>query len=171
MINPFEILAIAPSLIPDNELVGKQYRLLIKQYHPDRFGFDSEEHDAALERTAQINAAYKLLGDRLNLAAYFLKSNGFEEGKEKMPMEFLMEMMDLNEAIAEAEIEEDTKRMTELIEEVNSFETENEKEFLAASSTYDLGNTSLAMDLLKDSYLKMKYILRLKERLINFAPR
>ena len=171
MINPFEILAIPPSLLPDKTLVDAQYRKLVKQYHPDRFGFDSEEHSAAVERTAQINAAYKLLGDKLNLAAYFLKSNGFEEGKEKMPDAFLMEMMDLNEAIAEAEMEGDATRMQQLMDEVSQFESANEKEFSAAASALDSGNTALSMQLLKDSYLKMKYILRLKERLINFAPR
>jgi molecular chaperone HscB len=171
MINPFEILAISPSLLPDKTLVDAQYRRLIKQHHPDRFSLDSEEHNAAMERTAQINAAYKLLGNKLNLAAYFLKSNGFEEGKEKMPAAFLMEMMDLNEALAEAEIEDDMPRMKQLFEEVSQFEADNDKEFLNAAFALNSGNTALSMQLLKDSYLKMKYILRLKERLINFAPR
>ena len=88
-----------------------------------------------------------------------------------MPDAFLMEMMDLNEAIAEAEMEGDATRMQQLMDEVSQFESANEKEFSAAASALDSGNTALSMQLLKDSYLKMKYILRLKERLINFAPR
>jgi molecular chaperone HscB len=171
MIDPFEILGLTPSLLPDMTLVDAQYRKMIKQYHPDRFGFDSEEHNAAVERTAKINSAYKLIGEKLSLSAYFLKSIGFEEGKDKMPDAFLMEMMDLNEAIAEAEMEGDESAMQKLIEEVSQFEASNEKEFSAAARAFDSGNTALWMELLKDSYLKMKYILRLKERLINFAPR
>ncbi len=171
MINPFEILEIAPTLLPEKEEVDAQYRKLIKLYHPDKFSFDSDEYNDALEHTSHINQAYKLLGDRIQIAAFFLKEDGFVEGQEKMPADFLMEMMDINESIAEAEIEGDEARFKAILTEVEQINAQNDKDYVLASEALKAENTGLAMQLLKKSYLKMKYILRLKERLINFAAR
>ena len=69
--------------------------------------FTPQQTAEALRMAAMNNAAYKTLTDSDATMAYVLKLNSVLEDEEKyaLPPAFLMEMMDINEAISEYELE------------------------------------------------------------------
>ena len=170
MSNYFDFYELPVKFNLNEQELKEKYFQLLKLNHPDFHVNDAEKYQASLVNSSFNNEAYKCLSNFYRRANYILSISALPLD-EKLPSDFLMEMMDLNEALAEAEIEDDMPRMKQLFEEVSQFEADNDKEFLNAAFALNSGNTALSMQLLKDSYLKMKYILRLKERLINFAPR
>ena len=56
--NPYEVLGLKPGAT--QEEIKKDYRNLIKQYHPDQYG-DNPLKDLAEEKMRDINAAYDAL--------------------------------------------------------------------------------------------------------------
>ena len=104
--NYFELYQIPVSFKPDMTLVKKRFYQLSREYHPDFFGNESTtEKERVLEISAQINKAYKILSDEEALIKYILMEKGLlkEEEKYQLPPEFLMEVMDLNEMLMDAE--------------------------------------------------------------------
>jgi len=174
MTNYFELYALPVSFHPDAEAVKKKYYELSRMYHPDRFAQAGGTQLAeALQMSAANNDAYKTLKDSDATIAYILKLNGLLENEEKyaLPPEFLMEMMDINEAISEAEIDpenEDAKQMA-----INSL---NEQLELWDDATqlliqrFEQGEKGKELLLaIKDQYFRKKYLLRIKERIDRFA--
>src|SRR4051812_37276855 len=104
MINYFEFYDIPETLNPDATVVRKRWQELNKIYHPDRYAnATAGEQSEAMQRTAFNNQVYKTLTDPERTLAYLLKLHGVLEDEEKynLPADFLMEMMELNEAIDE----------------------------------------------------------------------
>lgn len=101
----FALFGIPVSLRVDKAALRKSFFELSRQLHPDYHAqaTDAEQADV-LEAAASLNKAYKTLGDDDALIAYVLTEKGLMEAEEKYALdpEFLMEMMDLNEAVADA---------------------------------------------------------------------
>lgn len=103
--NYFELFDLPVSLSPDPALVKRRFYELSRLYHPDfHAGSLPEEKAGALNKSADINTALGILGNREQTIRYVLELRGLLEAEEKYPLPsaFLMEMMDLNEEIAEA---------------------------------------------------------------------
>ncbi len=86
--------------------LAARYRDLQKSVHPDRYASGSDrERLLAVQRTALINEAYQTLKDPLRRARYLLEQAGLDAGLESntaMDPAFLMEQMELREALDEA---------------------------------------------------------------------
>ena len=176
MLNYFELYDLPVSFHPDQAAVKAKYYELSRRYHPDRFAQAGAAGVAdALDMSSVNNAAYKTLQDGDWTMAYILKLNGLLEDEEKyaLPPGFLMEMMDINEAVSEYEIEptdEDARNMA-----INAL---NEQMELWDDAThllierFDKGekNKELILEI-KDQYFRKKYLLRIKERIDKFATR
>ena len=176
MINYFELYDLPVSFHPDQAVVKSKYYELSRLHHPDRFAQAGATGMAdALNMASINNAAYKTLRDSDATMAYILKRNGLLEDEEKyaLPPAFLMEMMDINEAVSESELDlanEDARNMA-----VNAL---NEQLELWDDATrllierFDKGEKDKALLLqVKDQYFRKKYLLRIKERIDRFAPR
>ena|SRR5271156_2577112 len=174
MTNYFELYALPVSFHPDTEAVKKKYYELSRMYHPDRFAQAGGTQLAeALQMSAANNEAYKTLKDSDATIAHILKLNGLLENEEKyaLPPDFLMEMMDINEAISEAEIDpenEDAKQMA-----INSLSEQLELWDDATQllmQRFEQGEKDKELLLaIKDQYFRKKYLLRIKERIDRFA--
>ena len=176
MQNHFLLYQLPVSFHPDQAVVKARYYELSRQYHPDRFaGADNTKKLEVLTIAAQNNEAWKALSNPDRTMAYVLQLNGLLEPEEKytLPPAFLMEMMDLNEAISEYEMDPaDTglrqRSADELDTQLSSWQAAAEK----LTARYDAGeheNTLLMQ--IKDMYFRKKYLLRIQERMNKFAAR
>ena len=89
----------------DLNSVAVLYRDLQKVVHPDRFASGSDkDRRLAMQKTSHINQAYQTLKDPVTRAQYMLQLQGVETNAETdttMDTEFLMEQMEIREAISE----------------------------------------------------------------------
>jgi molecular chaperone HscB len=71
--------------------------------HPDRFANSGDaERRASMQMTTQVNEAHRTLKSPVQRARYILELNGIDVGFETntvMPADFLMEQMELREAL------------------------------------------------------------------------
>jgi molecular chaperone HscB len=170
MTNYFELYQLPVTFHPDPVEVKRKFYELSRLYHPDRFAqTGGEELATALRMAAMNNDAYKTLRNPDATMAYILKLNNLLEDEEKynLPPAFLMEMMDINEAISDYEAMPDNEDAHQMA--INSL---NEQLELWEDATkiliekFDNGDKS--QDLLlqvKDQYFRKKYLLRIKERI------
>jgi molecular chaperone HscB len=176
MTNYFELYHMPVTFYPDPVEVKSKFYELSRLYHPDRFAqAGGEELSKALQVSAMNNEAYKTFKNPDATMAYILKMHNLLEEEEKyaLPPAFLMEMMDINEAVSDYEMDpenEDARQMA-----VNSL---NEQLELWNDATgiliqrFDKGEKDKELLLLiKDQYFRKKYLLRIKERIDRFATR
>jgi molecular chaperone HscB len=95
----------------DLNAVAGVYRELQKAVHPDRFASGSDqERRLAMQKTSLINHAFQTLKAPVARAQYMLQCQGVETNTETdttMDTGFLMEQMEIREAIAEVRDQSD----------------------------------------------------------------
>ncbi|MCX8086467.1 MAG: Fe-S protein assembly co-chaperone HscB [Rhodocyclaceae bacterium] len=94
------------------------YRDIQAKVHPDKHAHLSDsEKRLAMQWATHVNEAYQTLRDPLRRARYLLELAGHDVALEKntaMPPQFLIEQMELREAVAEAKEAQDLDRLDEL---------------------------------------------------------
>lgn len=158
--NYFELFELPVNINIDKTTLSKKYFELQKKYHPDFYAkADEADQQEALEKTSELNKAYKTLKDQDATIQYLLKLKGLlqEEEKYPLPPDFLMEVMELNENLSadsaaaietfEATIYTDVKP---IIEEYN-----------------DATVTNAELLQLKEYYYKKKYLQRILDRIVD----
>lgn len=109
--NYFEIFGLPVGFQIDTSSLTERYRELQKTVHPDRFASASDrDRRLAVQQAALINEALNTLKSPLKRARYLLQLNGVEFDDEKethMDPEFLMEQMELREAVADVRQQKD----------------------------------------------------------------
>ncbi len=165
----FKLFDLPRSFDVDKKALTKAYYRLSKEYHPDNFTLASaEEQASALSTTSDINTGYKILKNKQQRLRYVLQLLGvdFQEGKESMPQEFLMEMMDINEAIMDYKMDPNPDIRTKIETQVATFQTDIEsqvRENMAALKMDAPQQEQLTA--IKSCYLKSKYLKRLLDNL------
>lgn len=174
MVNIFELFEIPMSFHPDPAKVKTKFYALSRQFHPDRFSQSGPEALAeAMNKTAAINKAYKILTNHQQLVQYMLRFNNVIVDDEKFDLspDFLMDIMELNELLAEAEFEPSNSSLFE--EAKASFSSHFEiieEEMEALTNQYDSGFREKShLQKIKEIYFKLKYLLRIQERITKFA--
>lgn len=91
--------------LDDTEL-ERRYHELQARVHPDKHAhLDDTERRQTMQRATQANEAYQTLKAPLKRGRYLLELTGHDLGVEHntaMPVEFLVEQMELREAVAKA---------------------------------------------------------------------
>lgn len=174
MINYFELYELPVSLKPDAAVVKNKFYELSRRYHPDRFTLAEEATRAEALRMAAINNdAYKTLTSEDATLAYVLKMNSVLEDEEKytLPPDFLMEMMELNEAVSDYEMEPDNISLKEQATTALQTQLNEWKDVVAPlAGGFESNPTDKKILLqLKDFHFRKKYLLRIQERLATFA--
>jgi molecular chaperone HscB len=114
----------------------RRYKEMTKVLHPDRFArADGRARRASLERSVQLNLAWRTLSQPVSRAEYLLSLEGIEVGEpagskrseqagdratQPVDTALLIEVMDLREALAEARSRGDRARVATLIADVQS---------------------------------------------------
>ena len=121
----FDVFGISPGYDVDLDALEKQYRDLSLKLHPDRFAHaEARERRLSLEQTAALNEAWRVIKDPVRRAFYLLRLHGVNLEEEqaaeraKMPMEFLEEVMELREALAEAAAEKNLEKAQQMAGDV-----------------------------------------------------
>ena len=165
--NYFELYDIPVRLDTDPALLRKKWQEVSRVYHPDRFAnATGAERAIALQKSSLNNDAYRTLKDSDATLGYVLRLLGILEEDEKyaLPPAFLMEMMELNEAVGNASMAPDM--IHEARREYEAVMADWARQTSALAQRFNAGERSgELLGTLKDYYFRKKYLLRLKERL------
>ncbi len=103
----FTLFGLPRVFSQDKTNIKLRYHQLQQKAHPDNFvSATPSEKRVAVEYAATINEAYRTLSSPLKRAIYLLKLHGVDVQSEtdtSMPMDFLMEQMELRERLAMGE--------------------------------------------------------------------
>lgn len=171
--NYFDLYDLPLSLKIDAARLKKAFYRISRETHPDFHTQANADAQAdALERASSNNEAYKVLKSLDLRLRYLLDLKGLigEEGQNKVPQDFLMDMMEVNELVMELEMDADPSTLAQAKAALAAQETQITApvaSLLAADSLEAATDDDWAR--LKDFYFKRKYILRLQENLSKFA--
>jgi molecular chaperone HscB len=99
----FDLFGLQPAFAVDEVRLERAYREIQSRVHPDRFAHAGDaERRASLQWTTRVNEAYRALKNPVQRASHLLELHGVDvafETNTAMPAEFLMEQMELREAL------------------------------------------------------------------------
>ena len=163
--NHFELFEIPVSFKPDAQQLKKKFYALSRQHHPDFYTLENEVEQAeALEKSSQVNKAFKIFRNLDETIKYVLQLKGLLEEEEKynLPPDFLMEMMELNEQMMEAKMDEDANSIDRLKNVTADLEEEIYAPVKEIVEKYEEAKTTTAELLrVKEYYYKKKYLNRI----------
>lgn len=169
--NYFDLFEIEPAFVIDEKELRKKFYEKSRQFHPDMFGTKSAQDQVdALEKSTQINNAFKVLADDDERMKYLLEINGIEfaEGKESVPQEFLMEVMDINEQLMEYKMQPGEELRKDIQKQLSLLKSNLLNSVGDILDNYNHHQTeSKKLELIKDYYLKRKYLNRIESNLEN----
>ncbi|MFN0290163.1 iron-sulfur cluster co-chaperone HscB C-terminal domain-containing protein [Pedobacter helvus] len=169
--NYFELYGLPITFHPDQNVVKQQFYALSKKYHPDFYINESaEKQDEVLELSTQNNKAFQVLKNPKKVLQYVLELKKIiAEGESyTLPQSFLMEMMEVNEAIMDLQFDPDAEKLAQVKAEIANVEQSLNNELLSHTDRFPDASQDQQEDRLikiKDIYYRNKYIQRLKESL------
>ncbi len=114
MTDYFEIFGIPRSLNLSTDMLQQRFYELSRELHPDRFMRKPEaERQQALDKSSELNDAYRTLKDPLKRVYYVLSREGFDVAEQRskdVPPELLEEVFELNMALEEMRGGDDSVR-------------------------------------------------------------
>ncbi len=171
----FEFYNFPRSFQVDEKVLRQLYLEHSRKYHPDFHTLSGEVEQArVLDLSTQNNEAFKTLSDPDKRIQYVLKIKGLieeGEGQGALSQDFLMDMMDINEAMMELEMDFDAERLEATRRSVEALDQALRQDIQPVLDTWTEDNGSEA-DLLRvrDYFFKKRYLLRIFENLSKFAP-
>ncbi len=170
----FDLFEIPVQLKVDKSSLPLKYFELSKKYHPDYFTNEPMEVQAeALEKSALLNKALKTFQNPDETIKYVLQLKGLLEDEEKyeLPPGFLMEVLEINEAMMDSKEpgagsqEPGANHIESTINKLQSEIYEPVKEIV---EHYKEGTTT-EKELLqvKEYYYKKKYLNRIRKELLK----
>jgi molecular chaperone HscB len=128
-------------------------------FHPDFYTNDPESQSIAMAVSAFNNKAYKLLGNDISRAQYLVDINLKETlVRPQLPQVFLMEMMELNEAIDEFGFDRDETKEQEMSADISELKAQTLADIVRFAAAALWAETQVAI-------LKWKYMERLEARM------
>ncbi|HEX7905128.1 MAG TPA: Fe-S protein assembly co-chaperone HscB [Chitinophagaceae bacterium] len=168
--NYFELFEIPVQLKLDAGTLSKKFFELSKKFHPDYFVNEQSDAQAnALERSAQLNKAWKTFQKPDETIKYVLQLKGLleEEEKYELPPDFLMEVLEINEQLMEIDETTDTTELSSVISQLSSQIYAPVKEIV---ENYKEGvTTEKELLQVKEYYYKKKYLDRIRRQLSGMA--
>ena len=165
--NYFEIFAIPVQLKVDKKELPKKFFELSRKFHPDFYANTTpSEQNRALEITANLNKAFKTFQNPDETIKYVLQLKGLleEEEKYQLPPAFLMEVLEINEKLMDAE--DDPELKLSLQSAINNLQSEIYEPVKETVEHYEEGvTTEKELLQVKEYYYKKKYLHRIQQQL------
>jgi molecular chaperone HscB len=126
-VNPFEVLGIEARYDIDLRAVEKRHRELSVALHPDKFASDgASARREAIERASQVNEAWRIVRDPIRRAEALFSVAGVTIGETSEPKSdqaFLMDMMEMREALSDARDSKDLASVRALAKDAEARES------------------------------------------------
>jgi len=120
--NHFELFGLAPGFNIDLTTLEEQWKIRAAQVHPDRFASAGPaEKRVAMQWSARLNEAYRVLREPLQRAQYLCEQAGQSVGEDSghaVDMDFLEQQMAWREQLEAVESSRDSKALATFTEEV-----------------------------------------------------
>src|SRR5688572_29521424 len=118
----FGLLGLPAQFDLDPQVIERAFFDRSKALHPDRFASaPAAERAAALSKSRALNDAYQTLKKPVPRAEYLLERGGVSIGdNEQLEPEFLMEILELREELAEARVGKRTALIEKLCGEMKA---------------------------------------------------
>ena len=172
----FQILQLPQAYHLDRADLERRYLALSKEMHPDRFArAGAQERLLAVRSTTDLNDAYRVLKDDVKRAEYLLKLEGIDvrdenattatkAGTDKVTLSpaFLMEIMELREALMEAQAEGSDAKVAALTEDVRARRAASLKSVDDGFRKYDAGDRAVLPELAR-TLMGVRYLDRFLE--------
>lgn len=168
MDNYFDFFNLPVAFNIDTKQLRMAYIANSKKYHPDFHTLeDGTTQEEVLRLSTLNNEGWKTLKEPMSRIAHVLRLNDAmpEEGAATVPKDFLMEMMDINEALMELEFDEGAGSKETIFASIAALEESLHKEGKAAMAAWDEDKESGFLKVVRDYFLKLKYVLRIKEKI------
>lgn len=174
----FEFYDLPMAFYIDEALLRERYLEFSREYHPDAFTLADEETKEKVEAiTAYNNTAYKTLNSFDARLAYILSIKGLISTDEKAiqqekidDFEFLSTMMDFNEALMELEFDFDAEKLNKMNNQLIIMKEQAFSEVKSILENYkETEENKENLKKVQNFYKKMKYFLRISEKLSTFA--
>lgn len=173
-INYFEFYDLPLSFGIDEQQLKKKFYELSKRYHPDFYvNEDAEKQAEILELSTLNNKAFQVLSDPLKRIEYVLSLHHLLADGDKyvLPQDFLMDMMDVNEALMEMEFDHDEVKLAELSQQIDEMELGLFDELKRSTDEFDRKedkDDESTLLKIKDIWYRQKYLMRIRESLNKF---
>jgi molecular chaperone HscB len=167
----YELYGLPVTFNPDPKIVKSKFYELSKKYHPDFYINESEEkQEEVLQLSTLNNKAFQVFRDPQRRIQYVLTLRGMlEEGDHyALPQSFLMEMMDVNEALMDLQMEPDASRLAAITAEIDVIEKGLLNELSTLTTAFDTQSPAeqeATLKVIKDLYYRNKYLYRIRESL------
>lgn len=172
--NYFEFYGLSESFEPDAAQLKKKFYELSKKYHPDFYASESEEkQEEVLQLSTLNNKAFQVLSNPAKRTEYILREHQLLADGDKYPLapDFLMEMMELNEQVMDAEDLAAINQIKVSVKEASAILDVEELQQTKDFSNKSIEEQDVALKKILDIYYRRKYLLRIQESLNTFAAR
>lgn len=162
--NYFELFGLPIAFKADTHQLRNAFMHIQRASHPDKFVQGTEaEQEMALEQSAIANKGFSLLNNAEKILPYVLEISGHIQTDEKYNLapDFLMEMMELNEAWMDADSDEAKQTILKQINTLKDDIFSPIKAHLEADSIIYIPQEAMLQ--IKDYYYKKKYLDRILE--------
>ena len=165
--NYFEIFGLPVQLKVDKAELPEKFFELSRKFHPDFYANATpSEQQRALDITANLNKAFKTFQNPDDTLKYVLQLKGLleEEEKYQLPPDFLMEVLEINEKLMDAE--DDPELKLNLQSAINDLQSEIYAPVKKIIQHYQDGvTTEKELLQVKEYYYKKKYLHRIQHQL------
>ena len=160
--NYFEFYGLRISFYLDKKELRKKYIQISKACHPDFYTADSAvSQEQALQKSSFNNKAYNILKDDRQRIKYVLDITLVEPSKKQVPPDFLMEMMEINEQVMNAIMEDDTSSKEALKLKIQSIDHSLQDQLEIQCRSYDSQKDPSLLLTIQELLLKLQYMDRL----------
>jgi len=167
--NYFELYGLPVLMKVDPSEIKSKFYELNRKYHPDFHAKSDEVSQAeALEKSADINKAYKIFQNTDDTIKYVLQMKDLihDEEKYELDPEFLTEVMDINEQLMELESGAHKEAIEQCLEKTKELLSQIYNDVVPIIENYQEGvTTEKELLQVKSYYYKKKYLQRILDKI------